>query len=87
MHRLVQDAVIARLSPAERTVTLDAAIVLLGQGFENTWNKVTNHQFSAWEKCEVRVPHIKALISKSQKLGCRATDAKAFAELVFRFAW
>ena len=86
-HRLVQDAVIQRLSIDERTRFLDVAVIILGQGFENTWNKVTSHQFTAWKQCALRIAHSRSLIKQSQRYRLHSKDPENFAELVFRCAW
>ncbi|KAI9723512.1 MAG: hypothetical protein M1835_003921, partial [Candelina submexicana] len=47
IHRLVQAAVIARLTPRERTIYTDIVIAMLEKGFPNTWQTDIGHQVSA----------------------------------------
>lgn len=76
-----------RLPSEERVKYFDQVILLLSEGFPNTWGAVTSHQFSAWEKCERCLPHVNFLIAQSKKYILRATDPKKFAELIFRCCW
>lgn len=87
MHRLMQAAVIRRLSEVERTRMVDTAVTLLGHGFPNTWNTVTDHQFTAWSQCEIRVAHVRAIASKIEAYQISVQHPRALAELDFRFAW
>ena len=76
-----------RLSSEERVKYFDYVILLLSNGFPNTWNTVTGHQFTAWGKCELCLPHVNFLIAQSKKYSLRASDSKKFAELVLRCCW
>jgi hypothetical protein len=87
IHRLVQSAVMKRLTPEERSKYFDVAIKILSNGFPNTWNTVTSHQFTAWAKCEQCLPHVNFLIVQSQKYGLKATDLNTFSELILRCCW
>lgn len=87
MHRLVQQAIIENLSDHERTEILDNAVTILSNGFENSWNVVTTHQFNNWGHCELRITHVQALMKKSKQFGLTSKKPAAFAELIFRCAW
>jgi hypothetical protein len=87
IHRLIQAAVMKRLTPNERVNYFDAAITILSYGFPNTWNMVTSHQFTAWAKCEQCLPHVNFLIEQSKKYNLKASDPKKFSELILRCCW
>lgn len=87
MHRLVQAAVLRRLSKDEKSKLFNEAVQLLGLGFPNTWNAVTVHQYAAWSKTEIRVPHVLSLIKKRKIYKINDSNPKATAELVFRISW
>jgi hypothetical protein len=76
-----------KLSSEERVKYFDHVILLLSNGFPNTWNTVTSHQFKAWGKCEQCLPHVNFLIAQSKKYFLRASDSKKFAELILRCCW
>ena len=87
IHRLIQATVMKRLTPNERIEYFDAAITILSYGFPNTWNTVTSHQFTAWAKCELCLPHVNFLIEQSRKNNLKASDPKKFSELILRCCW
>jgi hypothetical protein len=87
MHRLVQAAVMRRLTKEEKIDYFDVAITILSNGFPNTWNTVTSHQFTAWAKCELCLPHVNFLIEKTKKHSLKASDPKMFSELILRCCW
>ena len=87
MHRLVQTAVWRRLSDVDKVETFDIAVKLLGNGFPNTWNVVTSHQFSSWKQCEARIAHVGALLEKVQTYKINVKEPAQLSELAFRFAW
>ncbi|KAI9846534.1 MAG: hypothetical protein M1837_003955 [Sclerophora amabilis] len=87
VHRLVQVAVMKRLSPEEKVKHFDQAITLLSNGFPNTWNTVTSHQFTAWTKCELCLPHVNFLIGQSKRYKLHPSNSKKFAELLFRYLY
>ncbi len=87
VHRLVQAAVMKRLSPQEKQRYFNRVIKLLSNGFPNTWNTVTSHQFSAWEKCERCLPHVNFLIMQRNSYKLGPTDSDAFTELILRCSW
>ena len=68
VHRLVQEAVMRRLSAVDRVKYFDRVTTLLSNGFPNSWNTVTSHQFTAWAKCEIFLPHVNFLMKQSEKL-------------------
>jgi hypothetical protein len=87
IHRLIQAAVMKRLLPDERIQYFDVTIAILSNGFPNTWNTVTSHQFTAWAKCEQCLPHVNFLIEQSKKYSLKASDPKKLSELILRCCW
>ena len=86
-HRLVQSAVMERLSPLEKLKYFNHVVKLLGNGFPNTWNTVTSHQFSSWAKCERCLPHVNFLIVQSNRYKLTPTDPAEYTELILRCCW
>ena len=87
VHRLVQNAVFARISQDEIQEFLDSTITLLSNGFPNTWKELGGYQghgFSAWEKCGEVLPHVSSLIELVKRHKLKASEPESFAELVFR---
>lgn len=87
VHRLVQNAVFARIAHDEKQELLDATISLLSKGFPNTWIEKGLHQghgFSAWETCSEVLPHVSSLIELVKRHNLKASQPESFAELVFR---
>ena len=87
VHRLVQAAVVKRLSPLERLTYFDRTVKLLSNGFPNTWNTVTSHQISSWAKCELCLPHVNFLIVQCNRYRLSPTDPAPFTELILRCCW
>ncbi|KAI9794605.1 MAG: hypothetical protein M1816_004492 [Peltula sp. TS41687] len=87
IHRLVQAAILKRLSTAEKVKYYDYAITMLSNGFPNTWNTVTSHQFTAWTKCEKCLPHVIFLVAQAERYQLHPTEPEAYAELIFRCCW
>lgn len=87
VHRLVQAAVMKRLSLPERQRYFNRVVKLLSNGFPNTWNTVTSHQFSSWAKCERCLPHVNFLIVQSNRYKLISTNPAEFTELILRCCW
>ena len=76
-HRLIQSAVMRRLSDQDRTKYFDAAVQILNYGFGKEWNETTGHLFKAWKedawsrqgKC---LPHVVHLVKHSERYQIRA---------------
>ncbi|MCJ1404908.1 hypothetical protein MMC11_008134 [Xylographa trunciseda] len=87
IHRLIQSAVLTRLSTEEKTKFSSYAVKLLLQGFPNTWETDVGHQFSAWKLCEMCLPHVNFLVSQVRKWKLMLVDPQSFADLVLRCCW
>lgn len=87
IHRLVQAAVMTRLSAAEKVEFVDKVIHVLGKGFPDTWREDVGHQFKAWSRCEKCLPHVSFLVKQCSKYKLHPSDPEAFAELILRCCW
>ena len=87
VHRLVQSTVIDIIPRERRPYYLDTAISIPSNGFPSTWNTVTSHQFTAWEKCELCLPHVKYLMAQSKRYSIQPSDLNAYSELLLRVCW
>jgi hypothetical protein len=87
MHRLVQEAVLLRLSPDEKRFLFDSTITLLSNSFPNTWKR-TDHQqghgWASWGQCGEVLPHVARLIQVAKQHKLRASVPTLLAELIFR---
>ena len=87
MHRLVQFAVLSRLSTQDRILNFDLAVNILYFDFPNTWQQRGAHQghgWSSWETCSAILPHVGRLMQVFDKYGIKPTRPEMWAELVFR---
>jgi hypothetical protein len=87
VHRLVQAAVMRRLSKEERTRYFEAAVCMLNWGFPDTWSKDVGHQIQAWTKCEKSLPHANWLITIVTKYEIDFNKPEKFGELLLRCSW
>jgi hypothetical protein len=87
MHRLVQFAILERLTADETTFFFDTAYELLFYDFPNTWDERDNNQghgFQSWETCSAIVPHVNRLMKIKAQYNVNITELEVFAELIFR---
>ena len=87
MHRLVQFAVLTRLTADEKSFYLQAAVHLLSSAFPNTWNQggsQQGHSWREWEVCSTVVPHTISLMTLADKYRIKIKNEELFAELIFR---
>ncbi|KAI9668388.1 MAG: hypothetical protein M1831_001142 [Alyxoria varia] len=87
MHRLVQAAVMRRLSEHERHQLLRVAVHLLTWGFPDRTSKVVGHQVSSWEKCEKCLAHVHHLVQQVGKYSIPVAGEQAYGELLLRCGW
>jgi len=87
IHRLVQAAVMTRLSAEEKIVFVDKVIHVLGKGFPDTWREDVGPQFKAWSRCEKCLPHVNFLVKQCSKYKLHPSDPEAFAEMILRCCW
>ncbi|KAK7743150.1 hypothetical protein SLS53_004235 [Cytospora paraplurivora] len=87
VHRLVQQAVFDRLSPAERIYYLDNVIQMLAYDFPNTWTGTgpsQGHGYKSWELCGAVLSHVGWLMALTKKHKLKPSDPNTWAELIFR---
>lgn len=87
MHRLVQLAVLSKLTGESRTTYFDIAVKILYFDFPNTWLNSGAHQghsWSSWETCSAILPHVSRLMDISEKYNIKPMRPDLWAELVFR---
>jgi hypothetical protein len=89
VHRLVQAAVMRRLSIQDRVRYFDAAVQILNYGFGTEWEKDTGLYFKAWkddawarqEKC---LPHVVHLVKRSERYQIQVGNVQQYAVLLRR---
>lgn len=87
LHRLIQTAVMRRLSRDEKTKYFDKVIKILSWGFPDTFSKDVGHQHLSWESSEKCLPHISHAIKQKEEQKVRPTDPQHFAEVLLRCSW
>ncbi|RAK81445.1 TPR-like protein [Aspergillus fijiensis CBS 313.89] len=87
VHRLVQRAVIQRMSIEEREATFAVVVAILAANFPDTYNADLGHQVKSWTYCERSLPHIESLVKKSQHFKISEHKSQNFAELLLRCSW
>ncbi|KAI9725809.1 MAG: hypothetical protein M1828_002438 [Chrysothrix sp. TS-e1954] len=87
IHRLVQAAVMRRLSIPERTERFDTVTRLLTWGFPDRWSQDDGHQRKTWSRCERCLPHVLRLAHNVTEYKIQTSDSQAYAELLLRCCW
>ena len=87
VHRLIQAAVMRRLTAEERTVCFDTAINIITWGFPDTWSADVGHQHQSWETSEKCLPHVLHLVKQKEQYHLALVDADVFAQLLLRCCW
>lgn len=59
-------------------MTLENAETILSQGYENSWNVVTAHQFMNWEHSCQRVAHVQSIYKQISSAQCRSRKLDSF---------
>lgn len=87
VHRLVQAVVLNRLPKPDKLSYLNFSIILLSNGFPNTWGKTGHHQdhdWASWETCSEVLPHVSHVMDLVQTYKLVPSHLETFAELIFR---
>ncbi|KAL9022963.1 MAG: hypothetical protein Q9196_007450, partial [Gyalolechia fulgens] len=87
IHRLIQAAVIRKLSSEEKATTFDTIVRLLCWGFPNTFSKDVGHQHQSWENSEKCLHHIDHIIKKKEAYKISPPDPQYYAEVLLRCSW
>ncbi|KAL8936576.1 MAG: hypothetical protein Q9216_004861 [Gyalolechia sp. 2 TL-2023] len=87
IHRLIQAAVIRRLSSEEKATAFDIVVRLLCWVFPDTFSKDVGHQHQSWENSEKCLPHIDHIIKMKEDYKISLPDPQYYAEVLLRCSW
>lgn len=87
MHRLLQRAVIRRMSTEEREKIFLLAVDILSASFPDTYSADVGHQVASWNYCERSLPHMESIVRQSEHFRIVENGSQAFAELLLRCSW
>lgn len=87
MHRLVQTAVMRRMSPQERQEIFSVLVNILATNLPDTYSADVGHQVSSWSRCERSLPHLESIVERNKDYKIFPDDNQPFAELLLRFCW
>lgn len=87
MHRLLQRAVIRRMSTEERERMFLLAVGILSANFPDTYSADVGHQAASWGYCERSLPHMENIVKQSEHFGVLENENQSFAELLLRCSW
>ncbi|KAF9894822.1 hypothetical protein FE257_004443 [Aspergillus nanangensis] len=86
VHRLVQDAVLEKMSPLVRSKTLEIVVNLIESSFP--WQSDEGLLMSDnWEMCEVYYSQIVSLQKRFHQYGIEANAPIRFAQLLYHCSW
>ena len=87
MHRLIQRAVLRRLSIERREKICLLVVNILLANFPDTYSNDVGHQVASWIECERSLPHIESLVQQSEHFKVLVSASQSFAELLLRCSW
>lgn len=87
VHRLIQAAVLQKLSDEELSRYFTAVVHILKWGFPDTHSKDVGHQAHAWGRCETCLPHVYHLVQLLRKYEISIEEPQAYSELLLGCAW
>ncbi|KAL9628348.1 MAG: hypothetical protein Q9164_007310 [Protoblastenia rupestris] len=87
VNRLLQAAVMRKLSPQAKAGYFDAVINLLCWGFPDTFSKDIGHQHQSWEKCEMCLRHVDHIVKLQAEYNIVSSNTGSFAQLLLRCCW
>ena len=87
IHRLIQAAVIRRMSSEERVQYFGTIVTLLCWGFPDTFSKDVGHQHQSWERSEKCLPHLGHVIERKKEFDIHPTHSQFFAQALLRCSW
>lgn len=87
VHRLVQVAVMNKMSAQERQKFLDQALKILFAIFPDSWRSGPGYVYGSWSKCEVCLPHVQFLVAQNEKYKIGVTDPQGLVDLLLRCSW
>ncbi|RHZ68953.1 hypothetical protein CDV55_102531 [Aspergillus turcosus] len=87
IHRLVQTAVIRRMSDKEREAYFGAVVDILFPTFPDTYSAELGHQVASWTRCERSLPRLQHLVKQNEGFKVYVGNNQKFAELLLRCCW
>ena len=87
VHRLLQAAIMRKLSTEVRVGYFDAVVGFLCWGFPDTFSKDIGHQHQSWEICEKCLPHVDHVVTVQERYSIVSSDMEAFSQLLLRCCW
>lgn len=87
VHRLVQSAVIRRLTEGAQSNYFDVVVRILSWGFPDTWSEDIGHQFQSWTKCDKCLPHVDHLVKQAKRYNVSPHEVQLYGELLLRCSW
>ncbi|RHZ46901.1 uncharacterized protein CDV56_103201 [Aspergillus thermomutatus] len=87
IHRLVQTAVIRRMSAKEQQAYFGAVVDLLFPTFPDTYSADLGYQVASSSRCERSLPHLHNLVKQNEKFNVYVGNNQKFAELLLRCCW
>lgn len=87
IHRLVQQAVLDRLSSEQKVYYLDNVINMLFHDFPNTWNGTDasqGHGYKSWAQCGAVLSHVSWIMALTTQHELEPSNPDMWAELIFR---
>ena len=87
VHRLLQAAVMRKLSSEAKVRHFDAVIGFLCWGFPDTFSQDIGHQHQSWGKCEMCLPHVDHIIKFQERYSILSSKTETYAQMLLRCCW
>lgn len=87
MHRLVQTAILRRMSDDERTKYCTAVIQMLVWGFPEHYSEDQGHQIKTWTQCEKCIGHAVHIGKVIDTYKVELPNPMPYSELLLRCSW
>ncbi|KAJ5326215.1 uncharacterized protein N7506_009317 [Penicillium brevicompactum] len=75
------------MSTEERQEAFSHAVAILAANFPDTHSADVGHQAASWAHCERSIPHVAAMLKKSEEFQIFENLYQPFAELLLRCSW
>lgn len=87
MHKLVQRAVIHRMSHKERQEVFSILVDILMADTPNRYTVDLGHQVSTWAQCERALPHIETMLERNSEYSLFTPTSQKPADLALHCGW
>jgi len=87
IHRLIQAAVMRKLSAQDRNDYFDAVVAILKWGFPERWSEDLGHQHQHCKRCEMCLPHVDYLIRQKGEYKINPANPQSLAEFLLPCCW